>query len=791
MKTVIIAALLLPLSALAQTYPSPTFSSLTLQNPLTAANGGTGATTSTGTGAAVLSNSPTLVTPNLGTPSAITLTNGSGLPISTGVSGLGAGVASSLGNAVTGSGSIVLSTSPTLTTPNLGTPSSVTLTNGTGLPVSTGVSGLGTGVATGLSSAATGSGGPVLAISPTIASPTITGTLNAPGIVTPGSLATQAANTILGNATGSTASPTAIAVPSCSTSSSALGYTSASGITCNSSINAATLGGATFAAPGPIGSTTRGIGAFTTIAANAGGSVAGGLTVTSGLSTDTLSASGAVSGVGFSNYLASPPAIGGTAPAAGSFTNLSATNAVTSSAFDSGGANFRATSGSYGAMLRNDGTNVYLLQTASGSPSGSFNSYRPFSWSLSSGAVSIDGTGAGTTFGGPLSSTAAYGFHVGTVSSMPPDIGGGQNPVYYSIIDADTAAAGTGFLLGNETRLLFGSSSSTGGRIAQYNYLQQNAVTSSSNTNHNYVGTQSEVTSATGDGGTNLTTGAKGAYFGYATDARLNTGATNVLELTGGEIDTVTQTGTSMKYLVGWSIVGNNTVQGTNLDAAIDIGGNNQQGDGHSHAGWNFGIAFDDIHGYSPVNGNSTLLGGSFPTLGTQTILYGINLQSFSCSTACFASNNFAVLQNGTINTAGINGVTNGAVATSGTIGQQLNNSTSGVSLTSGTAANGTSISVGPGQYYVQCTAQFNPAGSTTINTIIVGVNTVSATLPGYAGQTTLQASFTAGNFQVISSPMVYENLTAGSTTLYCPIFSGFGTSTMTANTTINVLRVH
>ncbi len=39
-------------------------------------------------------------------------------------------------------------TSPTLTTPVLGTPSSGTLTNCTGLPVSTGISGLGTGVAT-------------------------------------------------------------------------------------------------------------------------------------------------------------------------------------------------------------------------------------------------------------------------------------------------------------------------------------------------------------------------------------------------------------------------------------------------------------------------------------------------------------------------------------------------------------------------------------------------------------------------------------------------------------------
>jgi hypothetical protein len=39
----------------------------------------------------------------------------------------------------------------------------------------------------------------------------------------------------------------------------------------------------------------------------------------------TLSASSTVSGVGFSNYLASPPAIGGTAAAVGTFTTLTAT----------------------------------------------------------------------------------------------------------------------------------------------------------------------------------------------------------------------------------------------------------------------------------------------------------------------------------------------------------------------------------------------------------------------------------------------------------------------------------
>jgi hypothetical protein len=60
---------------------------LTLGAPLPVASGGTGVTSSTGSGAVVLSTSPTLVTPALGTPSAAVLTNATGLPLTTGVTG--------------------------------------------------------------------------------------------------------------------------------------------------------------------------------------------------------------------------------------------------------------------------------------------------------------------------------------------------------------------------------------------------------------------------------------------------------------------------------------------------------------------------------------------------------------------------------------------------------------------------------------------------------------------------------------------------------------------------------
>jgi hypothetical protein len=67
--------------------PVTSSGTLTLSGTLAVANGGTGVTTSTGSGSNVLSTSPTLVTPALGTPTSVTLTNATGLPLSTGVTG--------------------------------------------------------------------------------------------------------------------------------------------------------------------------------------------------------------------------------------------------------------------------------------------------------------------------------------------------------------------------------------------------------------------------------------------------------------------------------------------------------------------------------------------------------------------------------------------------------------------------------------------------------------------------------------------------------------------------------
>jgi hypothetical protein len=82
--------------------------------------------------------SPTLTTPALGTPASGTLTSCTGLPISTGVSGLGTGVATflatpssaNLASALTdesGSNTVAFTTSPTFVTPTLGVASATTI----------------------------------------------------------------------------------------------------------------------------------------------------------------------------------------------------------------------------------------------------------------------------------------------------------------------------------------------------------------------------------------------------------------------------------------------------------------------------------------------------------------------------------------------------------------------------------------------------------------------------------------------------------------------------------------
>lgn len=165
---------------------------------LSSATGSTG-TASTNL---VFSTSPVLVTPNIGTPSAGVLSSCTGYAVSaltglgTGVATfLATPSSANLASAVTdetGTNKLVFSDNCVLVTPNLGTPSSLFLNNASALPVATGISGLGSGIATWLATPSsanllsaltdkTGTGLSMFGTAPTIDGATITGTTTLPG----------------------------------------------------------------------------------------------------------------------------------------------------------------------------------------------------------------------------------------------------------------------------------------------------------------------------------------------------------------------------------------------------------------------------------------------------------------------------------------------------------------------------------------------------------------------------------------------------------------------------------
>ena len=187
-------------NGLAGTVANPTTTpAITLSTSITGILQGNGtvisAATTTGSGSVVLATSPTLVTPALGTPSAAVLTNATGLPLTTGVTGLlpfaniatlaatslfgnGATVGATGGNIAIGAG-ITLSTSGTLTAGGSGGSVTSVATSGAGIsggPITT------TGTLT-----VEWNGGTVNAISPMFAInggtlvPSATGAISAAG----------------------------------------------------------------------------------------------------------------------------------------------------------------------------------------------------------------------------------------------------------------------------------------------------------------------------------------------------------------------------------------------------------------------------------------------------------------------------------------------------------------------------------------------------------------------------------------------------------------------------------
>lgn len=165
----------------------------------------------------------------------------------------------------------------------------------------------------------------------TLNNATVSGTFIASGKVGLTSLAAQAANTVVANVTASSASPTAVALPSCSTANSALQYTSATGFSCGTSF--ALTGGtlAQFAA-----TTSAQLAGIVSDETGSGSLVFATsptlVTPILGAATATTPTAGdASTRVATTAFLASPGPIGNTTANTGKFTTLQATSTITPS----------------------------------------------------------------------------------------------------------------------------------------------------------------------------------------------------------------------------------------------------------------------------------------------------------------------------------------------------------------------------------------------------------------------------------------------------------------------------
>lgn len=150
-------------------------------------------------------------------------------------------------------------------------------------------------------------------------------------------------------------------------------------------LNASSLNGSTFPAPGAIGSTTPNAATFT-----------------------TLSVSSTVNGAGITALFASPPAIGGTVPAAGTFTTLVAN---TSLVINGGGG--ITGSGPGGVLGSNAFNSTAYLPLAGGTLTGPLTS--SVAGTVASGASAVLGdirsTAQPTTITGSTNITSAVGFN--------------------------------------------------------------------------------------------------------------------------------------------------------------------------------------------------------------------------------------------------------------------------------------------------------------------------------------------------------------------------------------------
>ncbi|CAJ0901316.1 hypothetical protein R1479_04615 [Ralstonia mannitolilytica] len=194
--------------------------------------------------------------------------------------------------------------------------------------------------------------------------------------------------------------------------------------------------------------------------------------------------------------------------------------------------------------------------------------------------------------------------------------------------------------------------------------------------------------------------------------------------------------------------------------------------------------------------GATTASTGAFTTLSASSTVSGTGFSAYLASPPAIggtapSTGKFTTLQaTGAItpsSTAGIVGTATNDDAVTGSIGEFASNTSGSVALTSGSATNITSLVLGPGDWEVWGNVLFQPAGSTSVNSLSVGVSSASATLPAIPLYAQINNQGTGGNVGVQAPRQRFK--LAGTTTIYLVTTPGFTISTMNATGVIFARR--
>lgn len=831
MKRLFLTALFAPSVVFAQPYPSPTFNSVVLQNPLSPSNGGTGATTSTGTGSAVLSNSPALTNPTISGGSISGLTTA--VPVASG--GTGANSASTalsnLGGAALSGATFTGATGMSATGPVFTlndasgtTGSAVNFSRNGSLDWS--INPVGNGDLIWRRFVSGGYAGDALTVS------------NATG---------QAAFGVRPTFNGATPWDSAnLASPASLTGAT---FTGMSGLSYGSPVFIMndTAGGGTpryaFENAGTATWTMVSNGASSNqweLDRYVGGNFTDRPITVSNLTgqtsiNDGLAVTGAVSGTGFSNYLAAPPAIGSTTPAPGSFSMLSSTTPTTSvivapntpvNEFNNPGdtghfADFSIAQYNPGPHTTTDNSPLNIASLVGGSGSNNPVSYdNGLTVSLIKKDWPTSTTGGGLN---GLNIITRQGYD--DSDAITVNTGGVQG--FFSVMEGATNVfqATTGAVLQGMDVQIGGIETGRTGTPGANGYVA-NAATGA-------------LTNGV------LVQSVPGASWTNAIAVGDNNGGPTTFTLTPSGLMTLGASGSQKSIRVQSNVLGVlNSAQNSQILALDDSGNLSASG---TAAFANVNTANISSSGVITIGASGSqktleVLSNEFAMLSSDgsTQLLTIddngnvgthgNLSTLNISTGGIAASGQSQFTNNTASTStttgaltvtgglGVGGTVNagsaaiGALSVSGLIspasavgikgttaadnaqagsdGEYVTNNTNSVALSSTVAANATSTTLTAGDWDVQCTGYYVPDSTTTTSILELGVSTTSATQPtGFSANSLLTVAMPAGAQQIITTPMQRVNVSS-STPVYCVATAGFATSTAAISGFIRARRI-